>query len=272
MKYTTSAIKVLSAALILGSISMAHANGTVKCPTPKPHRHHVPKCHKPAMHEACAAPVSCFVPGFYVGLQSGYSLMHGKYNNDYFDDVSLNSLKKSLWNSGIVGEALIGGRYVWDNHVITGLEVGVLVDSNRLRHDFVHPISIQEEVSTFNSQLRRQYAFTPAFVLGYEFCQRWHAFLKLGASISTFKLREQNLEAATTFRTKKRKTTFMPGIGLEYAMNCWVSFQGTLTYERFSKIHKKFQPIVEGFPGPYYSVRAKSPQYSTFKLGMLVKL
>ena len=80
MKYTTTTMKVLSTAFVLGSISVAHANGTVKCPTP-PHRHHVPKCHKP-MHEACPAPTSCFVSGFYAGLQAGYSLLHGKYKND----------------------------------------------------------------------------------------------------------------------------------------------------------------------------------------------
>ena len=177
-----------------------------------------------------------------------------------------------MWNSGILGEALIGGRYVWDNQIITGIEVGFLIDSNRLRHNFAYPNP--PDVTPFASQFKRKYAITPSFILGYAFCPRWNAFLKLGMSFSQFKIRVDNVLDQLTFKNTKRKTGFMPGIGVEYAMNCAVSFQGTVSYEHYSKIKKTFQPVLTNsiVADAFYTARVKSPQYYTAKLGVLIKM
>lgn len=268
----------VSLVFALGSIPVAHANGTVKC-EPKA-KHHPHKAHKHVHHAPCHQPVcppepACFQTGFYAGLQGGYSLLHGKYQNSLFDvTIPLTTpVNKSLSNSGIVGEVLLGGRYVWDNCMITGVEVSGLIDSNRLTHNFFHPVPPLATPDIFSSQFRRKYAVIPSVVLGYQFCQRWQAFLKLGASFSRFKIKEKHESNLLTFVGTKQKTTFMPGIGLEYAVNCLVSFQGTFAYERYSKVKKFFQPV---FSDPLdaassYTVKVKNPQYYTLKFGMLVK-
>jgi opacity protein-like surface antigen len=282
MRFNLKTVSVLSAVMALGAVSVANANGTVKkSPTVKHHKpqthHHV---HQHVAHKPCHVVPEClyYQSGFYAGLQAGYSILRGKYKNEYNNATLATDLNKTLSNSGIVGEILLGGRYLWDNHVITGLEVSALVDSNRLRHNFIHPIPNLEveNFAPFSSQFRRKYAFVPSFILGYQFCQQWHAFLKLGASFSSFKIREDNLADRITFKTSKRKTAFMPGVGLEYALNCNVSFQGTFSYERYSKIRKTFQPILSDpspfLAGNYYTVRVKHPQYYTLKFGVLVKV
>lgn len=262
--------------LAFGTLSFAHANGTVGC-NPKKVVHQ--KSHHPVKKEPCAPPclleASCFQSGFYAGLQGGYSLLNGKYKNEFFNGAGTSILHKTLHDSGIVGEALVGGRIVWENNIITGLEVSGLVDSNRLTHNFLHTFDDPLDRSIFNSQFRRQYAVIPAFVLGYQFCQRWHAFLKFGASISKFKLKEKNENDALTFVTSKHKTTFMPSIGLEYALNCLVSFQGTFSYERYSKIRKTFPQVLGSEPvlsSAFYTTKLKNPSYYTLKFGVLVKI
>jgi hypothetical protein len=286
MKFKLQTVSAISFALALGSISVAQADGGVGAAPVKqrkhhkPQKHHVPHCPpKHVHHHHCPVVPEgpCFKSGFYAGLQGGYSLMHGKYNNDYFDAISVSTLNKTLWNSGIVGEILFGGRYLWENCVITGVEVSALVDSNRLRHNFLHPATfLPNEIVPFSSQVRRQYAFIPSVVLGYQFCKRWHAFLKLGASFSYFKIREDNLNDRITFKHRTRKTTFIPQIGLEYALNCDLSFQGSFAYEHFSRVGKQFQPVLpETAPavaGNFYNARVKRPQYFTLKFGMLVKI
>jgi hypothetical protein len=264
-----------------GMTSTADANGTVKkCAPP---RHHVPKHHhhKPHHHPAPCATPECppclYHTGFYGGALVGWSRMDVRVKDLFITDEELfesSLLTKKKHKDSVIGELLVGGRYVFhslcDDPTTVALEVSGTLDDNKVKSNLNHVTGGPDSQIKF----KREYAIIPSLVFGKVFCCHWHGFFKIGLGISRFKTKYTNLNDTTiTFSKKKTQVGVVPALGLEYAINKCISLVGTAAYEWYPGVNSIFQNTVPPITGTFADDHVKvKPHFYNLKVGILVKV
>ncbi|ARN84622.1 outer membrane protein [Candidatus Nucleicultrix amoebiphila] len=208
-----------------------------------------------------------YKPGFYAGLAAGHSYMRSDVKESVFIPALINTNGSGTAKKhGVVGEILGGYRYFFANGFLTGLELGMAVDSNRTEKN------LQLDVLRGRSTLKSSFKFMPALVLGKQFSDRWLGFVKLGASINRFKGSHEiylanRLAASENF--KATKAGIMIGVGVEYAFSDKFSTVATLGYENYGNIKQSYKT----FTGPAFDKNSGGfkPSYVTTKVGFIYK-
>jgi len=221
---------------------------------------------------------SHFHSGFYVGAQGGYSHFWGRMK-DYFDDghnvnnsiTRTSSLKKK---SGVIGEILVGGRYVFHNGFTLGGDVSFGYSGQRLSSRLLH-----RDVILFGDTVKRTYVVTPGITMGKIFSSKLHSFIKLGLGISRFKNKLEDLPIPIagrvspylSFRSPSTHFGFSPTLGLEYAWTQRISLLGSMNYEYYKKLRKNYvNPLVPP-PVSFYTSTTRA-SFLNIKVGVLFKL
>lgn len=269
---------LLALGLVAGFASPVGANGTVCPPKPKHHAHKSHHEHHPVCAEApCPAPASLYHSGFYAGAAVGWSHMRAKMHNRFIVTnptvLAQNSSQSGTKNSNsVVGELLLGWRYVFPECYTAGFEVAGDISNNSGKRAFTHT---QNEVFLFNVKFKNRFKVIPSVVIGKVFNCNWHAFLKLGMGIARFKTDLSNVEDInkgfnSAFDKHKTKLGFVPAIGMEYAFTQCVSAVGTVSYEIYKKVNSNFNNVANGALSSD-AVKVK-PRFVTAKLGILFKI
>jgi outer membrane autotransporter protein len=221
---------------------------------------------------ASATASSYYKTGAVLGTGLGYSHLSSKTNDNFLfnaGNVENGSFKKSTRSNGFVADVFAGYRFLLKEKFIAGLNVTFTKDTNTLKT--THSLPTFRSGST--TKLYRQFAVTPELAAGYIFAKQWMAYLKLGLSISRFKLDNKLVSPTSTISADKTVTrvAFKPTLGLEYAMNNKASVFTDVSYEYIKPIKVKLpNPTGTIDPNATHDVKVR-PHYFTAKVGVLYK-
>lgn len=222
---------------------------------------------------ASATASSYYKTGAVLGTALGYSSLSSKTTDTLFlDGVPLLSgaLKKTKRSNGFVADLIGGYRFVFNERFVTGFNVVLTKDSNSLKS----VIDIPFADATTTTKFYRQFSVTPEIMGGYVFAKQWMAYLKLGLSISQFKIENKVIGAAVISTDKTvTKVGFKPTLGVEYAMNNKASVFTDVSYEYIPSIKKSLNNPSDPAtfsPTDTHDVKVR-PHYFTAKLGVLYK-
>lgn len=266
-------------ALALFSGSAALANGVHKehyKPHKKHHHKHVEPAPAPApMPAPTPEPTRFFNNGFYAGGQIGYSFMHGVMRNFLHTTTGATDnvfSKKSASSNKFIGEILLGYRHYLpsSSDVMMGLELAANWDGHKLSKTFNERLRNAASNIFYSVRLRKEFSFVPAVTIGYTFCPKWMVFAKLGVAITRFKERI-NFNNVTSGSKSFTKAGVAPSLGLEYAYTKHVSFLGTVSYEAYPALNKKFTGIQVGQPNSFLHTKVKRPYLISVKVGALYR-
>lgn len=189
-----------------------------------------------------ASDASYFRSGPYVGASVGYSRLNSKGTESVLSVVANtdSSVSNNKSDNSMAADAFVGYRYFFNNGLFTGLDVALSWDANEIQHNFVHKARNNADAFDSDSKLTTKYKVIPGFVFGTKIKDRYLAFIKLGVSIASFKVKEEfrvtNTTAKNSFSFTKRKTGFYGLIGGEYALTDQVSTQASVSYESYGKV------------------------------------
>jgi|GEM_PF-1146126 len=214
--------------------------------------------------------------GFLIGVEGGYSMMRGKVDGIFDTDGPIPggeppipaARQISKKASTFVGDVLMGARYVFKNGITLGGDVSLGYDGNHISSPLTYndPLAGTTE---FGNKLKRTYFITPSFIVGKTFTPRLHGFIKLGLGVSKFKNEIKNIAVNRTFRSSKTTIGFVPTIGLEYALTQRISLTGSLSYERYGDLKKKYVNVVSNAnPTAEYTSRIRKVNFFTAKAGV----
>ena len=213
-----------------------------------------------------------FKSGMYTGLLFGYSNLHASNKETVNVGIQPTETKTVTANqAGLVGNLLIGYRELFKNNFLLGGELGISLDNSQM----VQKNILGNNIHSSYTKLGSVYKFVPALVLGGKFSDKWLGFVKMGPSISQFKVNHSITQvgfsplpgAINKFRTTK--VGFMAAVGAEYAVDEDVSTVGIVSYEKFGSINRTFG-VVDGVAGEKDTINLK-PQYVTATVGMVYK-
>ncbi len=216
---------------------------------------------------------SYYKTGAVLGTGLGYSHLSSKTTDTlFFDGVpqSSGTFKKTPTSNGFVADLIAGYRFAFNKCFVAGVNVVLTKDTNRLKSI----IDIPNAGATSTTKLYRQFSVTPEIMGGYVFAQQWMAYLKLGLSISRFKL-DNKVIGESTVSTNKivTKVGFKPTLGVEYAMNSKASVFTDVSYEYIPSIKKSLEnpsdPNTLALTDTH-DVKVR-PHYFTAKIGVMYK-
>lgn len=221
---------------------------------------------------ASATANSYYKTGFVLGTGLGYSHLSAKTTNNLFfnaDNVENGSFKKSTRSNGFVADVFAGYRFLLNERFVAGLNITFTKDTNILKNTHFLPTFRSESTIKFY----RQFSVTPELTTGYILAKQWMAYLKLGLSISRFKLDNKLIGTTATIASDKTvtKVGFKPTLGLEYAMNNKASVFTDVSYEYIKPIKEKLSnPTGTVDSGSTHNIKVR-PHYFTAKVGVLYK-
>lgn len=208
-----------------------------------------------------------FQTGPYVGALLGYNHMWAKSKSTItFPNRSTlprNVASSKKESDSVIGEFVMGWRYVFPLGVTSGIEV-----AGDLSNDHIEP-TLQTALFNFKHKFKRDFSLTPSLTIGHIFCEHWHAFVKLGLGVSWIKTHLTNLRTGAGFKKSKVKAGFVPAVGLEYSYNCNLSVVGTMGYEVYERVNSSYPLSVPGVDAQG-NVTVK-PRFFNAKIGVLYK-
>ncbi len=223
---------------------------------------------------ACASATasSYYKTGAILGTGLGYSGLSAKTNDNFFfvaGNPENGDFKKTRRSNGFVADVFAGYRFVFNERFVAGFNVTFTKDTNTLKSTH----SLPTFLTASTTELYRQFAVTPELTTGYIFAKQWMAYLKLGISISRFKLDNKLVGPTVTISGDKTVTRvgFKPTLGVEYAMNNKASVFTDVSYEYIPSVKANLtNPTVPVVLGATHDVKVR-PHYFTAKLGVLYK-
>lgn len=245
-----SSTQLITAILGLSTVSIAHAN----TPSPSPF----------------------FKSGFYLGAQAGYAQMQGNIKGTLHQAIPGSNLPPSdsqstnAKKSRPIGEFLAGYRHLFTSGFMIGGELAVGYSGHKITSQTFNHFNRKV---FFKTSVERTYFATPSIVIGKVFSRQWLGFLKLGLGISKFKSLTQNVDEHFDFRGKKTQIGFVPALGLEYAATPRVSLLGSISYEIYGKVQKKFNQVLDAdIAGTHQYAFSTKPKFITLKIGLIIKV
>jgi len=219
----------LTAASSLLIATNLYANGAPQMPVEQPAP--VPVC----MGCGCPDAIPFFKTGFYGGAQLGYEYMNTKLKSR-FDNGSGATYRHSGTEetSGLLAEVYAGGRYLYSNCMMLGLELGGVFNTNAAKKTLSYP----NEPASFKLRSKRLYGIIPSFVVGKVFQERFMVYGKAGIAISGFESEITDRSANRKFSKDKTLVGFAPSIGLEYAVTTSASARFELGGEFYGSSSK----------------------------------
>ena len=223
---------------------------------------------------ASATASSYYKTGAVLGTGLGYSTLSSKATDTLFYDGipnSSGSFKKTKRSNGFVVDLIAGYRYALNERFITGFNVVLNKDTNKIKNI----VGVPQTTATSQTEIYRQFSVVPEIMGGYIFAKQWMAYLKFGLSISRFKIDNKILAATFTINSDKTVTKigFKPTLGLEYAMNNKASVFTDVSYEYIasfkSKLNNQNDPT-QFSATDTHDVKVR-PHYFTAKVGVLYK-
>lgn len=221
---------------------------------------------------ASATASSYYKTGAVLGTGLGYSHLSAKTTNNIFlinGSAANGSYSKSRTSNGFVLDVFAGYRFLLKERFMFGMNVVFAKDTNTL----VNKSGITASPTINQTKLYRQFSVIPELTTGYIFAKQWMAYLKLGLSISRFKLDNKLIGTTATIASDKTvtKVGFKPTLGLEYAMNNKASVFTDVSYEYVPSIKAKLKnPTPNNVTTATHDVKVR-PHYFTAKVGVLYK-
>jgi hypothetical protein len=270
-------LKLMSAmtiVLISACLTPAKGNGTVKkedC-APKHKKRHKKHHHQPAIEEPCYVEPACptavlpcnelYYPPceFYAGGQFGYLNMRSKFKNILIPTGIIDAGMKT--DNGVIGELLGGFRHFWPSGVNLGFDLALNMESTDVKRPLFPGTLLKVK-------LKRKFSIVPAITVGRVFQCRWNFFAKLGLGISNFESKVNVVANGRGFKSTKTKLGVVPSMGLEYAINEYLSAIGTLTYEYYDKVPVTFTNVL--VTGDNDRQVPRRIQYVAAKAGFIAK-
>lgn len=175
--------------------------------------------------------------GFYAGGAIGYGRASGTYSISVNPGVA--ALPGSVDFGGNSGNIGIHGGYGWvDNCLYFGGELGYTFDNTRINNTqaFGFPQNGIPGV-VGGTSLKRSGYFSFAARGGYLFTPTTMLYLRLGSNWGRWTLRDAGNFASATFGTgligygSSKSLSFVPGVGIETALNKNLYLRGEYTYE-----------------------------------------
>lgn len=170
----------------------------------------------------------------YIGGALGYTQMKSKVQESMesvlFARNSSESNNKT--NHSMGGDLFMGYRHIFDNGVLTGIDLAIAWDGNKGEH-----VSTQlSGLFLTHTRFSTPYKLIPGVVVGTRFSERYLAFVKIGVSMTQFRVNHK-LETIgfnvppriSSFR--KSKTGFFGSAGFEYALTKNLSGVAMVSYD-----------------------------------------
>lgn len=223
----------------------------------------------------CAAPTLAnpanFKSGFLAGGHVGASFGSGRFNSNFdTNDVNLgvSSVSGRANKTSALFGVLGGYRHVFQEGYTIGFDISAnIFTNNELKKQLTHDIGAD---FPFDNKLSRRFSVIPSINFGKTFCGRWHVALGLGLGVSRFHQHVYSVDFNTTGKSSTTKLGFVPSVGVEYAATQNISITGSLSYEIYKKVHKKFDTLVPELAGSSYT-SSISPRYLTLKVGAVYR-
>lgn len=183
-----------------------------------------------------------FRSGFYGGAHIGTARVNAEIKSDFnynlarvTDDFNKCHAKKTslLWG------AVVGGRKIFSNKYVLGLNVEADLYQKHAKHDLYYDSGVDIQAA-----IKKKYVITPAFILGKVLNSQWLAYLKVGPNFTRYKMRLYNPNEGVTSRDAKTKLGMTVGLGAEYAMCSRWSLRGEAIFERSKRYVKGFTDLI----------------------------
>jgi opacity protein-like surface antigen len=192
--------------------------------------------------------------GFYIGAHTGWDSVRADYTID--STKGKNEIGRDNPNIGVfAGYGWLCGCFYW------GGEIGYTFANIKIRQSLGS--------STNFAELKRSGYFNVAARFGYLFSQNTMGYIRLGGSYTKWKATDTYARAvvgaaASTLTGSKNRFSFVPGVGIETALNRNVRLRAEWGYEFGSSLRAESKTAGVTTVSNFRSIRGNS-----FKLGVL---
>lgn len=208
--------------------------------------------------------------GFYAGGQVGYIHMDADFKGTYTDiNGTPHSFSRHSDPDGVIGDAFLGGRFVFDNCFVAGFEMGASLISPEAKHKFDFAVN-NNGTRRFKVEQSRRFAFTPSFVGGYVFSERWMAYGRLGLAIGHFHMEVSDLNGPGRKPLGHSETKF--GVSTVAGVECGFSSTMSARAELGAEFYQKFGSSKTITIDNSRMAITFKPYFYTAKVGVVVKM
>lgn len=200
--------------------------------------------------------------GVYGGLQLGYEQMRINYNSTYTNNIGpvVSSSRVTSSKGGFSGDVILGGRMVYSNCFVAGLEVaGTFTTGKNSRNQTLGGANL-----TYRT--KRSVSVVPSIVLGWLINDQFMLYEKTGWVTTEMNTQVTHAAVLPTQKYSKKVMGVAPVLGLEFAANKLFSVRAEVGMEIFGRKSKLFT-----FNQDTLSLLRNSIQFHT-KLGLIAKL
>jgi len=185
--------------------------------------------------------------GIYGGACIGFGHLSGRFSNRYHVGNALPERTNvtqtgRAGNSSLIGSLIFGTRHFFNDKFFIGLEIDGTVMNQKTDKNIIVPINAVGRILPvpYNIALEKKFSAISSLVFGATLSPRWHAFLKLGLSVTNAELSLFNPNDNLKVSKKLYAVGFAPGFGIEYAYNKRISYVAFVNYEYYPDISHKF--------------------------------